>query len=296
MKTKTLIIILMGLFLISSIADSSLAANDRNKGKSQAPGEKARAPALERIELIHYKKDSGKAKPPCNHDGVCDPGERPSCPDCKNGKEDPTDPATTCYAFMGQYGKKYLQWRALPVHYEINPTDGPSDQTAIGLGAWAWDEATAGDLFYLDGTNSTATYNVQDYVNAVCFDDYYADPGIIGACMVWFNPATKAIVEFDIIFETDHIWGDAEEDPSVMDLWNIATHELGHAIGLADIYDEACSEVTMYGYSGDGEIKKRDLEEPDITAAHELYGAPQESFASIEFIDIGDMEKALGSD
>lgn len=275
MKTKTMQISLIGLFLISSIANSSLAANDRSKGKSEAPGEKAKAPALEKIEFIHYKKDTGKAKPPCNHDGICDPDENPSCPDCKGGEEDPTDPTTTCYAFMGQYGKKYLKWRELPVPYVINPTDGPGLDfigDAISAGALAWDFAAAPlTLFSLEGL-SEATYNVQDNVNAVCFQNYYTDTDIIGACMVWYNPATKAIVEFDIVFETNYVWGDATIDSSVMDLQNIATHELGHAIGLADIYDEACSEVTMYGYSGNGETKKRILEESDITGVQTLYG------------------------
>lgn len=38
---------------------------------------------------------------------------------------------------------------------------------------------------------------------------------------------------------------------------DIVTHELGHGIGLADIYD--CELETMYGYSTEGDIIKRDL-------------------------------------
>jgi tryptophanase len=47
----------------------------------------------------------------------------------------------------------------------------------------------------------------------------------------------------------------------------------GHGVGLDDVYDTACSEVTMYGYSTYGEIKKRDLETPDIIGLQKLYGA-----------------------
>lgn len=283
MKTKILIIVLVGLFLISSIANSSLAANDKSKGKSQSPGEKARAPALEKIEFIHYKKDSGKTKPgtECGND-ICEPGENArKCPeDCVEGG-DPEPPDTaTCYAFMGQYGKKYIKWNNLPVYCEVNPASSPSNLDAISFGVMEWDEATSANLFVLDVWDSGATYNVQDYINVISFDDYYDDPDIIGACMVWYNPATKAIVEFDIVFETDYTWGDAGVtneyglgDTSVMDLQNIATHEIGHALGLADIYDEAqCSEVTMYGYSKEGETKKRTIELPDETGIHKLYG------------------------
>jgi len=92
--------------------------------------------------------------------------------------------------------------------------------------------------------------------------------------MVWWSPATKQIVEFDIVFETDFPWGDGEANPSVMDLWNIASHEIGHGLGLADVYELDCSDVTMYGLSGEGDTEKRDLAEADITGIQTLYGAP----------------------
>ena len=81
----------------------------------------------------------------------------------------------------------------------------------------------------------------------------------------------REIIEFDVLFDTDYTWGDADINPTVMDLQNIATHEIGHGLGLADIYDSACSEVTMYGYSVYGETKKRTLEPPDMTGMQELY-------------------------
>ena len=74
------------------------------------------------------------------------------------------------------------------------------------------------------------------------------------------------------MFDTDYIWGDADVDYSVMDLQNIATHELGHGVGLADIYTSSCSAVTMYGYSNNGETEKRTLELPDITGLQKIYG------------------------
>jgi len=114
-------------------------------------------------------------------------------------------------------------------------------------------------------------------VNGISFGNYYSDPFIIAACTVWYSPATKAIVEFDIIFETDYNWGYAGPtsetelgDTNLMDLQNIATHELGHAVGLADVY-EGCPEVTMYGISEEGETKKRTLEGPDVTGILILY-------------------------
>ena len=71
---------------------------------------------------------------------------------------------------------------------------------------------------------------------------------------------------------TDYTWGDATIDPSVMDLQNILTHELGHAVGLSDVYNDACSTVTMYGYSDYGDVAKRSLEQSDITGLQQMYG------------------------
>ncbi|MBA7643606.1 hypothetical protein ES703_51337 [subsurface metagenome] len=57
-----------------------------------------------------------------------------------------------------------------------------------------------------------------------------------------------------------------------MDLQNIATHELGHSVGLGDLYDDVASEETMYGLSEYGETKKRTLYLGDIAGIQKLYG------------------------
>lgn len=259
------------LIVITVLAVAGVAVAISNQSADIAK-EKTKAPDLEKIEFIHWKK--GFTKPPCDNDGICEPesGENPSCADCK--KEEEPAPAPTCYAFMGKYGKRFLKWGELPVNYVINP-NGFSESFvtgAISAGAEEWGNWTSADLFGSYSIDETATYRVQNYVNAISFGDYYSDPDIIAAATVWYSPATKTIVEFDIIFETNYTWGDATLNPSVMDLQNIATHELGHGVGLADIYETECSEVTMYGYSGYGETQKRTLETPDITGIQILYG------------------------
>lgn len=250
MRTKVLIAILVGFLVISVVAVGLLVGNDKAKEKPNGPGEKAKAQNLKKIEFIHWKKGFGK--PTCNNNGICEPelGEKGNCPDCKNGGE---EPPTKCYAFMGQYGKRYLKWSELPITYVINPTNSGLDDvtTAISAGAEHWDSYAGTELFndtYIE--DESVSYRVQDYTNAISFENYYSDPGIIGACTVWYNPATKEIVEFDIVFETDYTWGYAgptnEDDlgnTDIMDLQNIATHELGHGLGLSDVYN--CSEVTM---------------------------------------------------
>ncbi len=88
----------------------------------------------------------------------------------------------------------------------------------------------------------------------------------------WFTRVGRQIVEFDILFNDVYVWGDAFANSEVMDLANIATHELGHGAGMGDVYSSSCSEVTMYGYSTEEETKKRTLEQPDITGLQKMYG------------------------
>ena len=108
-------------------------------------------------------------------------------------------------------------------------------------------------------------------IMALMFGDY-SQSGVIAVASIWINRFTRQIVECDILFDTDFTWGNAEFDPTVMDLQNIATHELGHALNLADIYDSTKSYLTMYGYSNNGDIEKRTLAAGDIAGIQKIYG------------------------
>lgn len=239
--------ILLGILIgLTVLAFSGVAIAISNQG-----AEKAQAPDLEKIEFIHWKK--GFAKP--------------------ETAKAPKPPA--CYKFLTP---TKVKWTVLPVNYEINPTNPQGlDESfiikAVFVSAETWDVATGkelmNDTYTIDGT---AVYGVQNYKNAVVFGNYPTQ-GVIAVTTIWYNPATKAIVEFDIMFDTDWTWGDATnpETPNVMDLENIAIHELGHGVGLGDVYDSVCSTVTMYGYSDYGETQKRTLETPDIKGLQTLY-------------------------
>ncbi len=188
-----------------------------------------------------------------------------------------------CYKLLG------VQWKTLPVDYVINPTNpyGLSNEFiagAISNSAETWDYSTSGELFsdidYSTSGDSSnisffdydARYGVQDFKNSIVFGDY-PQQGVIGVTTIWFTRGkNKQIVEFDILLDTDFYWGDATINPELMDLRNIVIHELGHGVGLGDVYTSSCSEVTMYGYSTEGETKKRTLEQPDIIGLQKMYG------------------------
>ncbi len=218
-------------------------------------------PPLEKKVFIHYKR--GNARPPWAGGG--------------NGGGNENEDS-------GEYKllAKGVKWKTFPVTYVIDPDNSygltqAEIVSAFSISAEEWDDHTGTELFgsYSIDTSSTWDDDVPDGRNELLFDNY-PDSGVIAVTIIWgyFSgpPPTREIVEFDILFNTDFTWGDAAIDPNVMDLRNIATHELGHGAGLADLYDSSAIEETMYGYSGYGEISKRDLFIGDIAGIQDLYG------------------------
>jgi len=215
-------------------------------------------PPMEKRVIIHYKRGYGK-------------------PSGVGGGKPPKDDSGQ-YKLLG----KGVEWKSLPVTYVIDPDNeyGLSESfivSAITDSADEWDDHTGYELFGGYSIDHDASWDdeVRDGRNELLFGDYPGD-GVIAVTIIWgiFSgpPKTREIVEFDILFDTDFVWGDATADPDVMDLQNIATHELGHGVGLADLYDSSASDETMYGYSTEGETKKRDLFTGDIAGIQELYG------------------------
>lgn len=256
------ILITLTVLAISGVATAGMLIPADNKakenGKADIPpvieptaiGEwNLTPPGLEKIEFIHYKKDFAKPEP----------AKAPKAP--------------TCYKFLTV---SKVKWPST-VSYVINPVNPRQtlDETfvtsAISTSAKTWDDATDKELMNGYTVDRLATYGVRDYKNAIVFGNYPTN-GVIAVTTVWYNPVTKAIVEFDVEFDTDYIWGDANVNKNVMDLQNIATHELGHGVGLADVYDSVCLTVTMFGYSDYGDIIKRTLEAADIKGLQTLYG------------------------
>ena len=179
----------------------------------------------------------------------------------------------------GGYSLTGYKWSTLSLTLKINPTDsGLSDGfvlDTIFASAEAWDSATSAELVSAYVVSYEASVSdesiVPDGANELVFGNL-GDSRIIAQCTYWYNPYTKELVDFDIVFNTQWTWGDAGSNPSLMDLQNIATHELGHGFGLADLYQRKMSELTMYGYATEGETKKRTLESGDIAGIKALYG------------------------
>lgn len=192
--------------------------------------------------------------------------------------------ATKCYAFLANNAK----WKAIEP-WLINPENNSLlDNNIIFSNLSAditkWEDAGDGllnnNIVQILGDGSSVNYGLSadftapDGQNEVYFADVQSS-GAIAITVVWgiFSgpPSQRELLEWDQVFDdVDYDWslsGEADK----MDFENIATHELGHSVGLADLYTSSCNQETMYGYADYGEIIKRTLEAGDIAGANQLY-------------------------
>lgn len=185
--------------------------------------------------------------------------------------------ATTCYGFLAKDAKwKWLEpWVVNPVNTRgLEPTFVFNNMTADMA---KWESAAVYDILG-DGT-LTANMLVADTAapddqNEVYFADI-ADSSAIAVTIVWgiFSGPTfnRQLVEWDQIYDdVTYDWSMSGE-AGKMDFENIATHELGHSVGMGDLYNSSCAEETMYGYANYGETKKSDLNAGDILGVNKLY-------------------------
>lgn len=222
---------------------------------------------VEGYAFVRYKKGFGKPNKP---------GKPPS--------------ASSCYEFLARGAK----WKNLE-SYLANPSNKSGLEEDFVVGNIAadiakWEDAADGtvedgdSVDILGSGSSTGETLVADTVapdgeNEVYFANI-ADANAIAVTIIWgiFGgpPQWRELVEWDQVYEdVDFAWADCTAEgadcTSKMDFENIATHELGHAVGLGDLYTTGCSEQTMYGYADYGETKKRTLEAGDIKGVSELY-------------------------
>ncbi len=229
---------------------------------------------VEGYAFVTPKKTFGKPLSVCGN-GVCEKGENAKkCPvDCSGGATQDS----SCYGFLANGAK----WKAVEP-YVANPANSEGLSEAFVAGNLAasvakWETAAGKDIL---GNGTTTAMQLEadtlspDGSNEVYFGEI-SEPNAIAITIVWgiFSgpPKNRKLVEWDQVYDqVDFDWS-ASGEAGKMDFESIATHELGHSVGLDDLYSSECSEQTMYGYANYGETKKRTLEAGDIAGIKKLY-------------------------
>jgi hypothetical protein len=117
--------------------------------------------------------------------------------------------------------------------YAANP-EGLSSSfvtDAIQASVNAWDSETSATL--VNTLTSVDGYGVlgRDDQNSIMFCSY-SDNRAIAVTYAWIDRATRQLIEYDLLFKVYYACGDGLVNPALMDLQNIATHELGHRFNL----------------------------------------------------------------
>ncbi len=186
-------------------------------------------------------------------------------------------PESKCYGFLAKGAK----WKTLEpwivntdnnsnlnksfvfdnLAYDISKWESSAEADILGSGSPTKDILEA-DTVYPDDANEVYFADIEES-NAIAITIIW---GIFGG-----PPRGRELVEWDQVYnDIDYGWSNSGASDA-MDFENIATHELGHSVGLNDLYQSACNQETMYGYADFGEIMKRDLNTGDITGIKKLY-------------------------
>ncbi len=226
--------------------------------------------------FLRYKDGYVKPGTECGN-GICEPGENArKCPaDC--GEEEPSDGTESCYGFLARGAK----WKSVEP-YVVNPSNDEGLGNSFVAENFSsdidkWEEAASFDIVGSGSVTNQimeADLNQPDDQNEVYFGDV-DQPGAIAITIVWgyFGgpPQNRELIEWDQVYDqVDFDWSDSGEADK-MDFENIATHELGHTMGMDDLYVSSCYDATMYGYARDGEVYKRDLADGDQIGVAKLY-------------------------
>ena len=198
-------------------------------------------------------------------------------------------PSSSCTQPASDLCPDYLwrgsRWSSSPVPFHINSLAAPPGAEQDVLDAFsAWQNETGSpaveERYPGDGSSIAFAYQgattlepVTDGVNTVFFGPSSGGPAYLKTLRI----RRGQILEFDIFVNTNHAWTTDLTCPThncgVLDLQNVVTPEIGHALDLYHVSDAAQAELTMHPGAAPDELKKRDLGAGEVLALRRIYPA-----------------------
>jgi hypothetical protein len=222
----------------------------------------------------------------------------------ESGESYSTQYAATAGGSYSSYALTGFRWnqRDPKVQLYLNPTDTPSgltaesSQNAISAAADTWDDAVSQNIF-ADGSTVKIDYTKQvanPFSGSMNADSFSANGwknfgnSYLGVSCYWSNgqkvDGYYSLTEADTIYNLDYQWTNdwnTAVNTGKMDLQSVAVHELGHGIGMGDLYTLPSSDPRSQDFQQvmnlyDG--PQRTLGNGDKTGVQKLYGASDSWF------------------
>ncbi len=169
-----------------------------------------------------------------------------------------------------------VQWPTMPVKFKIQSSGPPgvtasSARAAIIAAYKSWSRPDCSYFLYQDlGSTTQSSGNYNDNVNTHVFPTKWnvaSSKNALAVTRVFWEEDTGAMTDADILYNPAYKWSTTGA-PGAYDLQSVATHEIGHQLGLTHSSHKA---ATMYYATGKGNTAVRSLHSDDIAGLCQMY-------------------------